>query len=173
MPPEKQSRLAQTYEQQKDGLHLYTGCHLGISSRMEREPAYEAGGAGLVTTVDDWLKFCRMLLNKGTLDGVRILTEPMVDFLAEGVITEEQRKGMRGWEELAGYSYGNLMRKLTEPEHAATLGSYGEYGWDGWLGPYMSVAPGKDLIILVMEQLTGAGTSTYTRRIRNIVYSEI
>ena len=63
---------------------------------MEREPAYEAGGAGLVTTVDDWLKFCRMLLNKGTLDGVRILTEPMVDFLAEGVITEEQRKGMRG-----------------------------------------------------------------------------
>ena len=123
--------------------------------------------------VDDWLKFCRMLLNKGTLDGVRILTEPMVDFLAEGVITEEQRKGMRGWEELAGYSYGNLMRKLTEPEHAATLGSYGEYGWDGWLGPYMSVAPGKDLIILVMEQLTGAGTSTYTRRIRNIVYSEI
>ena len=173
VPPEKQSRLAQTYEQQKDGLHLYTGCHLGISSRMEREPAYEAGGAGLVTTVDDWLKFCRMLLNKGTLDGVRILTEPMVDFLAEGVITEEQRKGMRGWEELAGYSYGNLMRKLTEPEHAATLGSYGEYGWDGWLGPYMSVAPGKDLIILVMEQLTGAGTSTYTRRIRNIVYSEI
>lgn len=97
VPPEKQSRLAQTYEQQKDGLHLYTGCHLGISSRMEREPAYEAGGAGLVTTVDDWLKFCRMLLNKGTLDGVRILTEPMVDFLAEGVITEEQRKGMRGW----------------------------------------------------------------------------
>ena len=71
---------------------------------MEREPAYEAGGAGLVTTVDDWLKFCRMLLNKGTLDGVRILTEPMVDFLAEGVITEEKRKGMRGWEELAGYS---------------------------------------------------------------------
>lgn len=173
VPPEKQSRLAQTYEQQKDGLHLYTGCHLGISSRMEREPAYEAGGAGLVTTVDDWLKFCRMLLNKGTLDGVRILTEPMVDFLAEGVITEEQRKGMRGWEELAGYSYGNLMRKLTEPEHAATLGSYGEYGWDGWLGPYMSVAPGTDLIILVMEQLIGAGTSTYTRRIRNIVYSEI
>lgn len=112
-------------------------------------------------------------MNKGTLDGVRILTEPMVDFLAEGVITEEQRKGMRSWEELAGYSYGNLMRKLTEPEHAATLGSYGEYGWDGWLGPYMSVAPGKDLIILVMEQLTGAGTSTYTRRIRNIVYSEI
>ena len=92
VPPEKQSRLAQTYEQQKDGLYLYTGCHLGISSRMEREPAYEAGGAGLVTTVDDWLKFCRMLLNKGTLDGVRILTEPMVDFLAEGVITEEQRK---------------------------------------------------------------------------------
>ena len=36
--------------------------------------SYEAGGAGLVTTVDDWLKFCRMLLNKGTLDGVRILT---------------------------------------------------------------------------------------------------
>ena len=49
------------------------------------------------------------------------------------------------------------MRKLTEPEHAATLGSYGEYGWDGWLGPYMSVAPGKDLIILVMEQLTAPG----------------
>ena len=65
------------------------------------------------------------------------------------------------------------MRKRDGAGAWATLGSYGEYGWDGWLGPYMSVAPGKDLIILVMEQLTGAGTSTYTRRIRNIVYSEI
>ena len=97
----------------------------------------------------------------------------MVHFLTNTTITEEQRQGMKGWDTLAGYTYGNLMRNLVEPEHAATLGSRGEYGWDGWLGPYMSVAPEKNLIILVMEQLTGAGTSTHTRRIRNVVYSEI
>ena len=173
VPEEKQDRLAKTYSMEKDGLQLYTVNHLGISVDMKRDPAYEAGGAGLTTTIDDWLRFCRMLLNGGALEGVRILTEPMVHFLTNTTITEEQRQGMKGWDTLAGYTYGNLMRNLVEPEHAATLGSRGEYGWDGWLGPYMSVAPEKNLIILVMEQLTGAGTSTHTRRIRNVVYSEI
>ena len=173
VPEEKQARLAKTYSMEKDGLQLYTVNHLGISVDMKRDPAYEAGGAGLTTTIDDWLRFCRMLLNGGALEGVRILTEPMVHFLTHTTITEEQRQGMKGWDTLAGYTYGNLMRNLVEPEHAATLGSRGEYGWDGWLGPYMSVAPEKNLIILVMEQLTGAGTSTHTRRIRNVVYSEI
>lgn len=147
VPEEKQARLAKTYSMEKDGLQLYTVNHLGISVDMKRDPAYEAGGAGLTTTIDDWLRFCRMLLNGGALEGVRILTEPMVHFLTHTTITEEQRQGMKGWDTLAGYTYGNLMRNL--------------------------VAPEKNLIILVMEQLTGAGTSTHTRRIRNVVYSEI
>lgn len=140
---------------------------------MEREPAYEAGGAGLVTTVDELAEILPNAAEQGNAGRCEDSHRADGGFSRRrrdhrGAAKRNAELGRAG-----SYSYGNLMRKLTEPEHAATLGSYGEYGWDGWLGPYMSVAPGKDLIILVMEQLTGAGTSTYTRRIRNIVYSEI
>lgn len=173
VPPEKKHRLAQTYCMDKGKLTLYTGSRLGIFNRMEKPPAFESGGAGLASTIDDYLKFCRMLLNGGTLEGHVILKKPAVEFLTRTTITKKQRRGMECWEALNGYSYGNLMRILTKPQYASTFGSKGEYGWDGWLGPYMSVAPDKELIILVMEQLTGAGDSVYTRRIRNVVYSEV
>ena len=88
-------------------------------------------------------------------------------------MSANQQQAMQQWIGLEGYTYANFMRRCVAPELQQGICVKGEYGWDGWLGPYMSVAPEKNLIILVMEQLTGAGTSTHTRRIRNVVYSEI
>ena len=173
VPEEKQNRLATVYTHENGALKPFYQPHLGISNDMKNPPTFESGGAGLVSTLDDYLKFCRMLLNQGTLDGVQILSSNMVDFLTRTSITDKQRRGLDSWDSLGGYSYGNLMRIMTHPEQASTLASYGEYGWDGWLGPYMAVVPQKKMIILLMEQLTGAGTTSFTRRIRNIVFSNI
>lgn len=65
----KQHRLTNVYEsiRTQDGqrkLVRYTGSHLGIRNDMSREPAFASGGAGLVSTLDDYMKFARMLQNE-------------------------------------------------------------------------------------------------------------
>lgn len=76
---------------------------------------------------------------------------------------------MQTWESLAGYTYGNLMRVLTDPSLAVYNGFMGEYGWDGWLGPYFANIPQEDLVFLMMVQLRDAGTFSLTRRLRNVL----
>ena len=76
---------------------------------------------------------------------------------------------MRGWENLAGYSYSNLMRVLTNPSFAVINGFAGEYGWDGWLGPYFANIPEKETTFLLMLQLKDSGTFALTRKMRNVL----
>ena len=62
---------------------------------------------------------------------------------------------------------------MVDPARAKTLGSAGEYGWDGWLGTFMMIDPKNDLTVVFMQQRTDCGTSGWTRRFRNIVYSAL
>ena len=60
-----------------------------------------------------------------------------------------------------------------KPQEAITLGAAGEYGWDGWLGAYMTNDPENELTFLMMNQRMYTGTTLYTRKMRNIVYSSL
>ena len=172
LPEEKRDRLVKTYEDNNKGdLELYKGNNLGIVNQMDRDPAFESGGAGLVSTIDDYSRFARMLMNKGTLDGVKILKPHTVKYLTSGTLNTVQQKSFDNWLALYGHSYGNLMRVMTDCSRAGDLGSLGEYGWDGWLGAYFCNCPKDDLIFLFMMQKTDAGTTTLTRKLRNIVLS--
>lgn len=172
LPEEKRNRLVKTYADNNNGdLELYTGNNLGIINQMDREPAFESGGAGLVSTIDDYAKFTRMLMNKGSLDGVKILRPHTVKYLTSGTLNTIQQKSFDNWLTLCGHSYGNLMRVMTDCSRAGDLGSLGEYGWDGWLGAYFCNCPNEDLTFLFMMQKTDAGTTTLTRKLRNIVLS--
>ncbi|MFR6334314.1 MAG: serine hydrolase domain-containing protein [Eisenbergiella sp.] len=63
VPEEKQRRLAKAYERMEDNsLVPYEGSFLGIRNRMDRPAAYESGGAGLVSTIEDYALFAGMLL---------------------------------------------------------------------------------------------------------------
>ena len=172
VPPEKKDRLAKAYEDDGTGnLVPYTGSYLGIVNRMDREPAFESGGAGLASTIDDYARFARMLMNGGSLDGVRILRPGTVRYLTSGTLNGEQQKGMDQWPTFSGYTYGNLMRGMADCGKAAGLASPGEYGWDGWLGAYFCNCPREDLTFLFMIQKTNAGTTPLTRKLRNIILS--
>lgn len=170
---EKQERLAKVYRETEKGLTEETECHLGVQNKMELPPAFESGGAGLCSTIDDYAKFTQMLLGRGTYQGVKILSPQTVQYMTTAHITDKQRCGMETWESLAGHSYGNLMRIMTSPEEAVYLGSKGEYGWDGWLGTYMTNDPVNDMTMLVMMQRCDSGITGYTRRMRNVVYSAL
>ncbi len=167
-------RLVTTYENDgQGGLTPYTGHHLGINNRMDREPAFESGGAGLVSTIDDAARFTTMLLGKGSIGGVRILRPRTVEYLTSATLTTRQQTNFESWHRLRGHSYGNLMRVMTEPSQAGMIGSTGEYGWDGWLGAYFGNFPQESFTILFMANRKDAGTMPVTRKLRNIAVSSL
>lgn len=169
----KRERLAKVYRETENGLIEETDCHLGIQNKMELQPAFESGGAGLCSTIDDYAKFNQMLLRHGTYLGTRILSSKTVEYMTTAHILPAQRRGLETWESLAGYSYGNLMRIMTAPEEAVGLRSEGEYGWDGWLGTYMMNDPVNDMTLLIMQQRCDSGTTSYTRKIRNAMFAAL
>ena len=82
VPAEKQDRLAKVYDCREGQPSVrYLDNNLGIQNDMAYRPAYEAGGAGLASTIDDYAKFTQMLLNGGTYNGVQILRPATVKFL--------------------------------------------------------------------------------------------
>ncbi|MFC5529231.1 serine hydrolase domain-containing protein [Cohnella yongneupensis] len=170
----QRDRLVSTYaDDGQGGLTLYTGNNLGIVHRMDRDPAFESGGAGLASTIDDASKFTRMLLGGGSLGGVQILRPRTVDYLTTATLTAAQQKNFDGWHTLRGHSYGNFMRIMTDGTKAGILSSPGEYGWDGWLGAYFGNFPKEGLSFLFMVNKKDAGTMPLTRKLRNIVLSSI
>ncbi|NQX44297.1 beta-lactamase family protein [Paenibacillus tritici] len=174
LPEDKRNRLARVYQDDgAGGLKRYTENHLGICHHMDKEPAYESGGAGLVSTIEDAAKFTTMLMNQGSHNGIQLLRPRTVQYMTSAHLTAWQQKGFDPWHSLQGYSYGNQMRIMTDPGQAGGLGGAGEYGWDGWLGAYFANSPQDGLTILFMIQKKDAGTLPIIRKLRNIVFSSL
>ncbi|MDK2808964.1 MAG: hypothetical protein PWP24_1701 [Clostridiales bacterium] len=171
VPEESRDRLVKTYQEKNGKLEIYTQNHLGIMQQMDKEPAFESGGAGLVSTIDDYSHFANMLMCQGSYKKVQLLRPKTVQYLTTATLSNRQQKHFERWETLAGHSYGNLMRVRTDCTKAGDIGSEGEYGWDGWLGAYFTNCPKDRLTLLFLMQKTDAGTNTITRKLRNIILS--
>lgn len=176
VPQEKKSRFAKTYlykpskKQDEAGvLKQFADNHLGMEG-YDKAPAFESGGAGLVSTVEDYRRFGQMLLAGGiTQQGQRILGKETVRFLRTNQLSKELIASM-GWDSLRGYGYGNFNRVLLDPAQAGTNAPAGEYGWDGWLGTYITLDPSNDFLFEYFIQLCDAGTTPVTRKLRAIAY---
>lgn len=178
VPEEKQPRLAKVYEtvtgpEGTQDTVEYKGCHLAINNPMNHAPAYLAGGAGLASTLDDYMRFARMLLSGGSFEGKQLLKPKTVQYMTGGQLMPEQQKGFDSWVGLSGYSYGNLMRVCKNPARAGMLTGLGEYGWDGWLGTYFANFPQENMTILMGTQKKDGGTFSLTRKLRNLVLSSV
>ena len=171
VPEEKQDRLMTAYMWDKDGtLVPYKGCNLAIMNDMVVPNAFESGGAGLVSTIDDYAHFAQMLMDGGVYRGKRLMGRRTVEFLTTGSLAPEQRRGMDSWPALEGYTYGNLMRVLTDPGRAMAMGSPGEYGWDGWAGTYMEIHPEEKVCALIMTAQIDRENDCARRMLRNGIY---
>ena len=173
VPQEKLNRLAKVYS--RYDLSLFTSCNLGIQDKMNVEPAFESGGAGLVSTIDDYMKFCIMLVSKGIYNGKRILQEKTVEYLSRAKLRDNLQKcfdnKMEHW---AGYSYANFMRVCVDSGKCASMAAQNnEFGWDGWLGPFMAIDLENKLAFVYFQQMTDTGFSYVSRRCKNIIYSSL
>jgi CubicO group peptidase (beta-lactamase class C family) len=130
VPADKLGRLASAYmmDPQKKELTFFDDAR---NSRWSKPPSFAAGGSGLVSTVDDYLAFCRMMLNKGVHGSDRILSRPAVELMMSDQLTAEQKQGT----ELFfghGASWGMGGAVVTRRTDLST--TPGRYGWDGGYG---------------------------------------
>ena len=184
VPDSKQNRLAKVYRSVEDWnnpenpgvrhLELYTFCNLGNQDKMNHQPAFESGGAGLCSTIDDYMKFALMLNNGGSFEGNRILSEKTVRYLSEARLPPKLQKCFdMKMPHLAGYTYCNLLRVAANPGSCNVITNKGEFGWDGWLGPYVSVDAESGITIVMTMQRCDSGTTSAARKARNIIYSSL
>lgn len=135
--------------------------------------AYESGGAGIISTLDDYARFVGMLSRGGkTPEGKRILEEGTLKRMATPVYDEEwQETFQAAW--LPGYHYGLGVYVLQDAKKAGSLASPGTFGWNGAAGSYVSVDPEAQIAILYIQHLHSPRNKVYHDRLRNTIYREI
>lgn len=118
-----------------------------------------AGGAGLVSTMGDYLRFAEMLRRGGELDGVRILSPKTVDFMTSDHLADELGVGATGEQptiralaEMAGVGFGLGFGVLDDPVTVGVVGSKGEFTWGGAAGTIFWVDPVEEVVVIVMLQ---------------------
>ena len=110
-----------------------------------------SGGGGLVSTTADYLRFAQMMLNRGELDGVRLLGRKTVEWMTINHLSP----GLHPWED-AGRGFG-LGVGVQIDAARQNLGSAGSYGWGGAAGTRFWVDPQEELIGLLMIQFIPGG----------------
>ncbi|MCR4960092.1 MAG: beta-lactamase family protein [Lachnospiraceae bacterium] len=173
VPAEKQSRLSKVYKCDGGKVEEFFYNNLIINLKMDHAPAFESGGAGLATTLDDYAKFATMLMNGGIYEGKRIMQPKTVEFFTTASMEDLPRESYFKSEGNNGNEYANYLQIMKDATRSVTVATNGEYGWDGWLGPYFRNDPVHKVTMLLGLQRTDTGTTTYTKRLRNVVFSSI
>lgn len=163
VPPEKQhclatiygnpdiaiSTLQRNFELWRDGYHQRIDVE---ATYPTNSPTFARGGHGLYSTAPDYLRFAQMLLNRGELDGVRILGPRIVDFMHINHVSPALLPYELAGVPANGYGFGLGSRVLLDVGASAVPGSVGEFGWGGAAKTYYWVDPREEVIGILMAQ---------------------
>ncbi len=133
-----------------------------------------SGGGGLVSTAADYWRFAQMMLNRGELDGKRIISPDTVALMTTNQIDEKllpmSFNGVaRG--EFSGYGFGLGYCINIDPANTAAAGSKGDFGWGGMADTYCWVDPAKDLVAILMQQYLPSLHHAGRKEFRDAVYA--
>lgn len=158
------------YAEPQGGLQLMDPPKGGFA----RPCALPGGGGGLTSTMADYLRFCRMLLNKGELDGVRLLGRKTVEFMTmnhlPGTLADMGQPRFFNEADGAGMGFGLGFSVVLNPARAQTQGSTGEYFWHGMANTQFWIDPAEELIVIQMAQLMPTSVLPLRRQLRSLVY---
>ncbi len=170
-PEERLARLSAAYLKGEDGkLQRQTDEVIRRMNFASRK--LTMGGAGLVSSLDEYMRFARMLLNGGTLDGVRILKHSTVKLMAtdhlDPRVTERQWLPSKG---NGGFGFDFSVRTGQPKTAEENRGAVGEFFWDGAWSTLFWVDPANDLAVVYLVQ-TAPFDGTLHRDIRRAVYGD-
>lgn len=132
---------------------------------------YDSGGAGIVTTVDDYAKFASALANGGVgPNGEKILSSGTIELMSTNQLNEPQLKDFC-WPALAGYGYGLGVRTTIDRAAAGFNGGKGEFGWGGAAASSVYVDPDNRLSMFIAQHVLNPQEEYYQPRARNILYA--
>ena len=170
-PEEKLNRLASLYEHNPSG-----------EPKLMEVPALDvkflSGGGGLYSTMSDYYQFASMLLNKGELNGKRILGRKTVEYmtmnhLPDGKDLTEMSESAFSETPYAGVGFGLGFSVMVDPAKSQTLSDVGEFGWGGMASTVFFINPKEDMLVIFLTQLVPSSTYQVRRELRSLVYSAL
>jgi len=118
-----------------------------------KPPGVASGGAGLVSTLQDYARFAQMLANGGELDGARILSPASVRLMDSNQLADEIRAKEEAFGVRSGVGFGVDVGVTLDTARADTLGGVGIMGWGGAAGTNFWVDPSNDVVFVSMMQV--------------------
>ncbi len=173
VPRGKEERLAAIY-----GLDKNTRLQLvekPVDSRLfagKGQKRFLSGNGGLVSTVSDYARFCQMLLNKGELNGVRILSRKTVEFMTRNHLSE---LALKSFAKVLGegVGFGLSFWVVNDAAQTGLLQSEGAYGWAGGASTYFWIDPKEKMFGILMAQFIPFTQYPIGRQFRVLAYQAI
>lgn len=177
VPADKAGRLPEAYVFDSE-TKLKLSDKAGPESLWAKGWSFNSGGGGLASTVADYHRFCRMLLNGGALDGVQIISPKTLELMTAnhlpgGRDLTQMSKSLFSEADMAGIGFG--LGFATTIDSAATLVpcSNGDFYWGGMYSTAFFVDPVEDIIMIFMTQLMPSTTYPVRREIKTMIYSAL
>jgi CubicO group peptidase (beta-lactamase class C family) len=144
------SELAVMYDRDADGGLVRND----VMERYVEAPSFVGGGGELLCTAPDYMRFGQMLLSRGELNGVRILTPESVELMTANQINPEQRAALVAQigEAMAGFGFGYGFAVLVDPPVDSPF-SPGTYFWNGGGGTMNWIDPAAETVAVVMKHV--------------------
>jgi CubicO group peptidase (beta-lactamase class C family) len=170
-------RLAACYER-VPGTSTFRLQDDPATSGYHARPTLLSGGGGMVSTIDDYHRFCRMLANKGELDGVRLLGRKTVEYMTINHLPGNRDLAAMGQPTFSETSYDGIgfglgFSVVLDPAAANVIDSPGEFAWGGAASTYFFIDPAEDLIVIFMTQLLPSSAYPVRRQLKALAYQAI
>jgi CubicO group peptidase (beta-lactamase class C family) len=149
VPAGKLDRFTSYYRPASAGLELVDA----PDGQWSSVPVFPSGAGGLVSTVDDWHSFARMLLADGTVDGRRLLSPESVRQMTSDHLTKTQRDASALFLEGQGWGFGGSVDVVADDPWNVP----GRYGWIGGTGTAAHIIPSSGTVTILMTQLEMSG----------------
>nr|AAZ48934.1 putative beta-lactamase class C [uncultured bacterium WWRS-2005] len=150
----------------------------GASSLWTKGWSFNSGGGGLASSVADYHRFCRMLLNGGALDGIQIISPKTLELMTAnhlpgGQDLTQMSKSLFSEAEMAGIGFGLGFATTIDSVATLTPCSTGDFYWGGMYSTAFFVDPVEDIIMIFMTQLMPSSTYPVRREIKTMIYSAL
>lgn len=147
-----------------------------------REPRFESGGGGLVSTTADYHRFCRMLVGRGAVDGVRLISPATLKMMTANHLRDAQgrpcdlphvARALFSDPRMAGTGFGLGFAVNVDPVQTLCLGSAGEFFWSGIYSTKFFVDPVEGISLVFMTQVFPSVVFPIREQLKTLIYGAL